>query len=92
MMCFLDAAKHPVYSDGKSLSAKHTVKLKQIGVWREYHQAHGDSVAFAHDHIAVLAEKGCAFRFMPMKKALLGRHGLASHWSCTHLAYHSAVK
>lgn len=90
LQCFLDAAAHPTYTDGRSLSRGLGVKLKQAGVWREFHQPDGAGRAEAHFHISVL---GCSsFRFLPMKKALLSRHGFASHWSCTHIAYWSAVR
>ena len=47
---------------------------------------------YPHDHAAVLASDGSSFRFAAVKKALLKRHGLASHWSCTHSGYWSAVR
>ena len=45
---------------------------------------------FQHDHTAVLGQT--SFRFLSVKRALLQRHGLASHWSCTHTGYWSAVR
>ena len=49
-------------------------------------------VAYAHDHATVLALPKKQFAFLPVKKALLSRHGLASHWSCTHNGYWSAIR
>ena len=42
-----------------------------------------------HYHIAIVADR--CFRFGPLKKELLTRHGLATHWSCTHDGYASCV-
>ena len=78
----LDACAKPAYMDGHSLSKNLQVHLKQAGVFREYHQP--DPVSgdiFTHDHVAALALPKHQFAPMPVKKALLTRHGLASHWS-----------
>ena len=90
--CFLDAAAHPSYTDGRSLSRGRGASLERALVAREYGQVGGDIAAHPHDHIPVLASTGASFRYAPVKKALLDRHGLASHWSCTHLGYWSAVR
>lgn len=93
LQCLLDACKNPAYSDGWSLSRRSEVHLQNAGVWREYHQpdlVSGD--VFPHDHAAVLAQPKRQFCFSPVKKALLHRHGLATHWSCTHVGYWSAVR
>ena len=42
-----------------------------------------------HYHVAVLGER--CFRFSSLKKELLRKHGLASHWSCSHDGYASCV-
>ena len=36
--CLLDAADHPEYTDGRSLSLQRKVALRQCGIWRELHQ------------------------------------------------------
>ena len=86
--CFLDAAAHPAYTDGKSLSRGTGVSLNRAMVSREYHKGDGSGNAHPHDHIPVVGSS--SFRFRPVKQALLDRHGLASHWSCTHSGYWSA--
>ena len=90
--CLLDSCKNPAYSDGRSLAWKNEVHLKFAGVWQEFHQPDPAGVAHAHDHATVLALPKKQFAFLPVKKALLSRHGLASHWSCTHNGYWSAIR
>jgi hypothetical protein len=43
-----------------------------------------------HFHVALLGSR--CFRFLSLKRALLERHGLASHWSSSHVGYWSAVR
>ena len=43
-----------------------------------------------HFHVAIKAS--ASFRFMPYKRALRERHGLATHWSTLHTGYWSAVR
>ena len=92
LQCLLDSAEHPEYTDGRSISLQRKVVFQQCGVWREFHQPAEDGAVLPHDHAAVMAGPPKAFCFLPVKKALLSRHGLASHWSCTHLGYWSAVR
>ena len=42
-----------------------------------------------HYHVALLANR--CFRFAPLKRALLQKDGIASHWSCSHDGYASCV-
>ena len=91
LMCLLDACKNPDYSDPKSLTWRTTVELKHAGVWREYHQPDEGGEVHAHDHVPLQAQPTKQFAFLPVKKALLRRHGLATHWSCTHTGYWSAI-
>ena len=85
----LDACAHPVAADTGNAVQGFTVELEYLVVYRERHSAgHGD-VLHAHYHIAV---KGPRFRFLHVKRALLQRHGLASHWSDTHEGYWSCVR
>ena len=90
LACFLDAAARPAYSDGRSVSRGSGVPLSRIVLAREYHKADDANTAFPHDHLAVCAS--ASFRFAPVKQALLALHGVASHWSCTHNGYWSAVR
>ena len=87
--CVLDATAHPAYTDARSISRGDRVILRKLGVFKEYHQPNPFGLVFPHYHVAVLASS--QFRFNAVKSALLKRHGLASHWSCTHLGYWSAV-
>ena len=87
---FLDACAAPMYADGRMLSNPQPVPIKLAGLWRELHQEDLEGQAYPHDHVPVLAER--QFRFNPVKKALLERHGLASHWSCSHDGCWSAIR
>ena len=84
----LDAFDNPVRTN--TWSGAGGFALVRLGVWREWHGANAAGVKFQHDHVPVLAV--VSFRFLPVKKALLQRHGLASHWSCSHDGYFSCVR
>jgi hypothetical protein len=58
------------------------LRLKLMCDFREKHKD-GEE----HDHLAVLAHR--CFRFGPLKKCLLHKFGLASHWACHHDTYAS---
>ena len=91
LACFLDACAHPDYAH--TWQGHSQVELDKVGVWREFHALNPQRhLQDEHDHLAVLAAKGRAFRYLPVKRALLLRHGLASHWSCTHTGYWSCVR
>ena len=66
------------------------VQVKSMVVFREYHAPDAAGVAHAHFHVAL--RLGRKARFMPMKRALLSRFGLASNWSCCHTGYWSTVR
>ena len=85
----LDACAHPVSADAGNAAKGCTVELEFLVVYRERHSAGDGDVLHAHYHIAV---KGKRFRYLPVKRALLQRHGLASHWSDTHEGYWSCVR
>ena len=87
---FLDSCRSPVYVDARNIRACPSVPLDKTGVWREMHQADANGQAYPHDHLPVLASR--QFRFMPVKRALLRRHGLASNWSVSHTGYWSCMK
>lgn len=90
--CLFDACKNPVYTDARSLSWKCEVHLKQAAVFQEFHAPDAAGTAHMHYHVPVLAQPRRLFGFLPVKKALLARHGLATHWSCTHNGYWSAIR
>lgn len=90
LQCLLDAAAHPEYTDGRSIATRASVEILRACVFREFHRPQASGLAFPHDHMTVLGAR--QFHFLPVKKALLKRHGLASHWSCSHNGYWSAVK
>ena len=79
----LDAFANPVYVNHAQRHS--SVPLERLGDWRESHAADEEGMAQRHDHVACLAED--KFYYMPVKRALLQRRGLASHWSCTHDGY-----
>ena len=91
MECFKDACARPVYTHvaARAEGFEGAVRLRRAGLWRELHKEDQSGTAHAHDHVAALAS---SFRFLPVKRALLMRHGLATHWSCTHQGYHSTVR
>ena len=86
----LASCSAPTYTDARCALLGGAVVLSQACVFQEFHKADQAGVVCSHFHIAVKAE--ASFRFNPVKKALLGRFGLASHWSCTHVGYWSPVR
>ena len=87
---FLDSCARPLYTDPNNVANRHTMPLEMCGVWRESHTPAPGEQAETHDHLPVKAQ--VSFRLMPVKRALLRRRGLASHWSCTHVGYWSCVR
>ena len=87
---FLECCRYPDYVDARSLHMGYSVGVLKAGDFRELCQPDSTGVAHAHDHLPVLADR--VFGFLPVKRALLKRHGLASHWSCTHDWYWSAIR
>ena len=84
------ACEKPDYQDAKSIAQAAVVRLKFVSVWAEKHAQAADGVPHGHFHVALLAAR--LFRFLPVKRALLLRFGLATHWSCTHDGYWSAMR
>ena len=62
----------------------------KLVVFREYHAQNEAGERFAHYHVGLLLASQT--RYLPLKRALLHRFGLASHWSCVHTGYHSTVR
>ena len=81
--CVLGACKAPVYTDARSLSWGREVHLKQAAVFEELHAPDATGLVHAHSHVPALAQPKRIFRSLPVKKALLTRHGLAARRSCT---------
>lgn len=68
-----------------------SVGLVVFAVFRERHAPRaGEAVGPYHWHIALKASR--SFRFAAYKRALAVNHGVASHWSCSHTGYWSAVR
>ena len=86
---FLDSCRNPIYTDPRNMIARPPVPVAKTGIWREAHKARDQDPPHLHDHAPVLAHR--QFSFLPVKRALLQRHGLATHWSCTHDGYWSAI-
>ena len=86
--CFLDACSNPCYAH--PWHAEGQIQIAMAEVFREYHQENPQGVRFTHDHITVLGVD--RFRFAPVKRALLQRYGLASHWSVKHDGHWSCVR
>lgn len=85
----LDSCQEPVYDKGNGSKALGGVRLRRCLIAAEYHKAGADGQANRHYHVAVQAY--VSFRFGAVKAALLSRHGIATHWSTTHLGYWSAL-
>ncbi|CAK0902955.1 unnamed protein product [Prorocentrum cordatum] len=64
------------------------VGVKKLVVFKEYH-APVAGVRRAHYHVAL--HLGKKSKFLTVKRALLNRYQLASHWSCSHDGHWSAV-
>ena len=86
--CFLDACAHPTYAYQHFADGR--VVLEMGEVFREFHEENEEGICYVHDHLAVLGRD--RFRFQPVKRALLQRHGLASHWSVSHDGHWSCVR
>ena len=89
----LDSFAHPVYADAGNIAGQDgrtQLKVLKMVVFLEYHKPDAEGVAHIHYHVALVAN--ATFRFAPIKRSLRTRHNLASHWSCSHDAYWSAVR
>ena len=91
---FVDAFARPMYTDAGNQEyfrarGSQTV-LKRMVIFKESHATGADGLRHAHFHVAI--QGSASFRFAPYKRALLERHGLATHWGCSHEGYWSAVR
>ena len=85
----LDACAKPAYDAGNAGRGFGGVRLCRCLVAAEYHKAGADGKSNRHYHIAVQAFG--SFGFASVKRAMLERHGVATHWSATHVGYWSAL-
>ena len=90
LACLFKACGRPEYTDPRCSQAGGCVRVARVSVWRELHQPLANGEIHAHVHLPFLAED--AVRFLPVKRALLHLCGLASHWSCSHDGYWSAIR
>ena len=81
----LSSCRSPVYLDAKNIRACPPVPLRMTGVFRELHKETDSCPANPHDHAPLLAYRG--FRPWAVKRALLRKYGLATHWSFSHDAH-----
>ena len=72
----LDAFASPTYSNAGGEARKKPVVAVKLALARESHAPGADGAVHKHDHIAVLADD--TSRCLPVKRAPLARHGLAS--------------
>ena len=86
----LDACARPIYTDTRSKHRESSIIVEQAGLFFELHQEDEAGIAHKHGHGPLLAFG--RFRFLPVKRALLERFGLASHWSCSHDGYWSMIR
>ena len=66
------------------------VSVLKMVVFRELHAPVDGAAPAAHYHIALHLAVRC--RYMSLKRAFLVLHSLASHWSCSHDGFWSAVR
>ena len=86
----MDAFQNPALAQ-HSASWGLAAQLHCFVIFRERHAPRqGEETGPFHWRIALRATSN--FRFASIKRALYARHGLASHWSCSHTGYWSAVR
>ena len=87
----LDIFDAPSHIDAASEARGETLlALQRFVVFREPHKPDAEGRVHDHYHVALVASG--SFRFMAYKRALRSRYNLASHWSCSHEGYWSAVR
>ena len=85
----LDSCARPIYTDTCAGTDTRCVDALRTGIFFELHKEDEAGQVHRHAHAPLLASR---FYFIPVKRALLQRHGLVSHWSCSHEGYWSAVR
>ena len=89
--CFAQACAQPVYSNAGNAARARAVILDLMVVFQEKHAPREEGqTGKTHFHVAVKAAG--SFRFAPVKRALLTKFGLATHWSTSHDGVWSAVR
>ena len=89
LTALLDACRNPCYDRGNQARNFEGVRLLRCLIAAEYHNGNVTGVKYRHYHIALQAFN--SFRFKTIKRALLERYGIATHWSTTHVGYWSAL-
>lgn len=91
---FVGASQRRVYELPQHQRHAGTVELEHMAIFMEYHQPRPNDAAgtprLPHFHVAIQAKR--SFRFMPFKRALRVHYKMATHWSCDHPGYYSAVR
>ena len=67
-----------------------SVPVDRVAVFAERHRPDDAGAVHLHMHVAIHATD--KFRFLPVKRSLRAHSGLASHWSCRHDHYWSALR
>ena len=89
---FVDVFRAPEHVDpARHRRGAPTLTLERLVVFREPHRV-ADTDGRFHDHYHVALVASNTFRFAAYKNALRTRYKLASHWSCSHDGYWSAVR
>ena len=82
---------NPVHASRGNQTWGSNLSLESFVVFRERHAPRlGERAGPCHWHIALRASS--CFRFCAYKRASSVNRNLASHWSCTHDGYWSAVR
>ena len=80
-----DAIQNPVIAATGRPRERGPPQLLKIAVFREYHK---DGSVHLHAAVKLSGQE----RFAGMKAAMRQRHNLATHWSCSHAQFWSAVR
>ena len=79
-----------VFNAGPEHEGAGRLTLECVTVFRERHAGQDGAPGPYHWHVALKASS--SFRFVSYKRIFHVEHGLATHWSCTHMGYWSAVR
>lgn len=90
LQIFLECCANPIHTSASALASLMPVPIRHTGVFRELHAEDDGGDEGIHDYLPVRAVRD--FMYLPVKRALLERHGLASHWSCSHTGYWSVIR
>ena len=88
----IDAFADPVFEEqsNRGHGRANPAGLVKMRIFKEFHKADANGIVHVHYHVVVKTR--AKFRFMPIKRALLQRHRIATHWSTSHSEYWSAVR